>query len=481
MFFTDNTSVNNAYGIYLQGDYQLNDQLKFTAGIRYSKDIMNGREYARVINHYTIESLLEAGFTAGYTPLVGGNAALAGAIVGAAVPDRLDVTSTLGGLDPATGQVGRGVINVDAAHPLGIYRDAVTGNAYRDLHADFGQVTGVLGVDWTPDSDTLIYGKYNRGYKPGGLGCSQVFCTMVSTPFTDKELVDAFEFGFKREWPEWNLSTNAALFYYDYTGYQVSNTIVPDDPDGTGPLPRPAPYAAYVNLPETITTGFELETVWRPIDPLRILFNYGYTNPEIGDSPALVHALDPFALDPAATPLGAAASCTGVGCHGVQGQNLNGNILPFSPKNKIALNGVYTFDFEDGSRIDTSLSYFWQDISFSSIFNRSYTKIPSWDQTDARISWTSPDGNITLIGWIKNVFDEIVYDNRGSGLRESASTSTVAPTSDASQTRYVAPTECFTTPANSPGFAAAPNQSCYTTGETLRPPQTFGAELQIRF
>jgi iron complex outermembrane receptor protein len=487
MFRTNNQGLNNAYGAFAQTDWQLNDQWKLTAGIRWSQDLSNTREYARVINHYTLAGLF------GLLPFG---------------ISRMDVTGTLGGADPSTysaanpcGSAGKGVINTNenatnggigglgcAAQGTnandksryGIYYDAY-GNSYRDIVASWEEVTGVLGVDWTPDDDTLIYGKYNRGYKPGGLGCAATFCTQVATPYTDKELVDAFEIGFKRDWKDWNLTTNAVLFYYDYSGYQVSNTIVPDDPDGAGPLPRPPAYASYVNLPNTKTTGFELETTWYPTDNFRLLFNYGYTNPEIGDTPALVHALDPFALDPAATPEGAAASCAGVGCHGVQGQNLNGNILPFSPKNKAALNGVYTWDFEDGSKVDASLSYFWQDIAFSSIFNRSYTKIPSWDQTDGRVSWTSSDGNFTLIGFVRNIFDEIQYDSRGAGLRETASTSTVTPVSNATATRYTAPTECFTTTANQPGFGLAPNQSCYQIGETLRPPRTWGVELQVRF
>jgi iron complex outermembrane receptor protein len=345
---------------------------------------------------------------------------------------------------------------------FGIYLDPTTGNRYRDLRAEFQEVTGVLGFDWTPDDDTLVYGKYNRGYKPGGLGCADVFCVLVTTPFTDKELVDAFELGYKKEWSEWDITTNATLFYYDYKGYQVSNTIVPDDPGGGGV--RPLPYTAYVNLPQTATTGFELETMWYPTDNLRFIFNYGYTDPKIGDSPALVHSLDPYAKDPAAQPLGAPAT----GSNPVQGQNLNGNLLPFSPKNKIALNGTYTWDFEDGSTLDASLSYFWQDISFSSIFNRSYTKIPSWDQTDGRLSWTSADGNFTLIGFVRNMFDEIVYDGRGAGLREGTN-------------RVIAPTECYSTPRTTPAAGSAPQDSCYTVGETLRPPRTIGAELQIRF
>jgi iron complex outermembrane recepter protein len=494
MFHTNNQALNNAYGAFVQGDYEINDQFKLTAGIRFSTDILDGREYARFVSHYNIESALEGGFLQAYTllPAYGGlrtalgtNAAaiIAGALPGA-VPTRLDVTRTLGGPDPSTvtaanpcGFAGQGVVNtnVTAANSVlatnpgcadksryGIRYDATTGNAYRDLHAEFEEVTGVLGFDWTPDDDTLIYGKYNRGYKPGGLGCADVFCTMVSTPFTDQELVDAFELGYKKVWSEWDITTNATFFYYDYQGYQVSNTIVPDDPGGGAP--RPAPYSAYVNLPQTTTTGFELETMWYPTDNLRFIFNYGYTNPEIGDSPALVHSLDPFARDPAAQPLGAPAA----GANPVQGQNLNGNILPFSPKNKIALNGTYTWDFEDGSTLDASLSYFWQDISFSNIFNRSYTKIPSWDQTDGRLSWTSADGNFTLIGFVRNMFDEIVYDNRAAGLREGTN-------------RVISPTECYSTPRTTAAAGSAPQDSCYTVGETLRPPRTIGAELQIRF
>ncbi len=522
MYHTNNTAVNNAYGAFMQADYQLNDQWKLTAGIRFSKDIMDGREYARAINHYILEGLLEGGFLGPYTaalqapPPAGlglsapAAQATASAILQGAVPTRLDATRTLGGADPATrsasnpcGFAGRGVVNTNVTvansqaaqcadgnsvdrSRYGIYYDSVTGNAYRDLYATFEEMTGVLGVDWTPDDDTLIYGKYNRGYKPGGLGCAAVNCSLVVTPYTDKETVDAFELGYKKTWTDWDITTNATVFYYDYKGYQVSNTIVPDDP-GAGGV-RPAPYAAYVNLPQVNLSGFELETMWYPTDNLRFILNYGYTNPEIGDTAPLVHNLDPLALDPSARAAGTVALCglaaganpadpinanpltrqCAAGTVSQQGQNLSGNILPYSPKNKIALNGVYTFDFEDGSKLDASLSYFWQDISFTSIFNRSYTKVPSWDQTDARLSWTNADGNLTLIGYIKNVFDEIGYDSRSASGREGVN-------------RSVAAQQCFSSPSTSAGFGAAPAQSCYTVGESYRPPRTVGAELQLRF
>ena len=508
-FHTNNQGLNNAYGAFIQSDWQINDQFKLTAGIRWSKDVMSGREYARLITLYATEAALEAGL-APFAGLVGGIPTL-----NALVQPRIDVTRTLGGADPTTqnaanpcGFAGQGVINTNPTTAngvagvcggpgdrsrYGIYFDPITGNAFRDLAASWNEVTGVVGLDWTPDDDTLIYGKYNRGYKPGGLGCAATFCLMVPTPYTDKELVDAFELGFKRDWRELDLITNAVLFFYDYQGYQVSNTIVPEDPDDAGPLPRPPAYAAYVNLPSTETVGFELETIWNPTDNLRLIFNYGWTNPEIKESPSLIDANDPFAFDPDASPQGtpvplsaaqiaacpvarggtnATAPLNTPNCTRQQGQSLAGNILPFSPKNKIALNGTYTWDLEDGSTLDLSASYFWQDIAYSSVFNRWLSKIPSWDQVDARLSWTSSEGDMTLIGFVRNLLDEDVYDSRGGGLRQG-------------NQRDIRPGECGTTAANTVSHAVNPlgtlAQDCYGVTSTFRPPMTWGAELQLRF
>jgi len=437
---------------------------------------MNGADQIRYISHYAVD--------------LGG-------------PARVDLTSAatniFGGPDPNTvtvanpcGNAGKGIVNakptpansvpntgpfaivfncggINDRSRYGIYVDPTTGIATRQLGAEFEEVTGVLGVDWTPDKDTLIYGKYNRGYKPGGLGCSDVNCNLTVTPFTDKELLDAFELGFKREWRDWNLTTNATLFYYDYQGYQVPNTIVPEPVGGI----RPPAYVAYVNLPEVNTTGFELETTWYPTDNLRFLVNYGYTNPEIKESPPLIDDLDPWGRDPDARPVGVRLP------DGTTGQSLAGNILPFSPKNKIAVIGTYTWDFEDGSTLDASLSYFWQDIAYTSVFNRWATKTPAWDQTDGRVSWTSPNGTFTLIGFVRNMFEELQYDGR-DGSRRIAGSALGVPGN-----RDVRPELCGASAASTITFNLDPTgylpNDCMTITDTYRPPRTFGAELQFRF
>jgi len=491
VFFTDNEAVNNAYGAFFQTDYKITDQFKVTAGLRYSGDYSRGREFARIVNHYVVEDALESAFIPGYTPLVG--AATAAALVPGFVPPRIDVTRALGGADPSTvtaanpcGFAGKGILNtnVTAANGaantngtcastdksrFGIYYDSVTGNGYRDMAASWHAINGVLGLDWTPDTDTLVYAKYNRGYKPGGFGAADVFGILSPTPYTDKETVDAVELGIKREWRDWNLTTDVVAYYNDYKGYQTTNLIIPPAVSGTSI--QPSSYTAYLNIPKTEITGLEIETTWRPIDNLRILFNYGYNNPEIKNAPALIHALDPYALDPAAKPSGPAAAFAAPNTRGQQTQDITGNVLPFSPKNKIALNGVYTMDFEDGSKLDWSTSYFWQDIAFSSIFNRSYTKIPAWNQVDARLSWTSADRHFTIIGFGKNIFDNTAYDSRGAGLLQAAN----------GTGREVAPTQCASTAATVSPAGGKNAQSCYYISESLRPPRTYGIEFQFHY
>ena len=307
----------------------------------------------------------------------------------------------------------------------------------------------MLGVDWTPDDDTLIYGKYNRGYKPGGLGCAATFCTQVATPFTDKELVDAFELGFKREWPE----------------------LEPDHER----------HGVLLRLPRL--SGLEHDRSGRPG---RCWSRCRVRAVCVVRQPAAVPRRLASSLRRSGTRRTTCASCSTTATRTRKSatrrlwftrsirlrldagrptawrtRSLRRCWLPRRPGSEpewqhpalqpeeqdLRSTGPTPGTWKTARQIDTSLSYFWQDVAYSSIFNRGYTEIPAWDQTDGRVTWTSADGNISLIGFVRNMFDQIVYDSRGAGLVETASTSTVTPATPTTPTRYVAPTECITTAA----------------------------------
>ncbi len=427
---TSNVGLNQAYGAFMQGDYQFNDQWKLTAGIRYSEDRAKTTEFGRLM----CPNFCAPGLNVDLTRAIWSG-----------------VTT-----DPSTGLPvpTPGVQFTTPTNPAGTYIDPVSGHQVRLMKDVWDEITGTLGLDYTPDADTLIYGKWTRGFKPGGFGAASVGTNFNPRPRVDEEILDSYELGFKRTWypNDTYLTTNVVLFYYDYEGYQVPNTVVPP----VGPA-----FSAFVNLPKVESLGLEIENVWEATDNLSFILNYAYLDPEIKESPALVNSIDPFQNDAEAQPLAGG------------GETLAGYILPNTPKNKAAFNARYRFDLEGGGTITPSVSYFWQDIAYTSIFNRFYNKVPSWDQVDARLTYRSADGTWTLIGFVRNVFDERQFDSATAGLRRGNNQNVVTQA-------------CGTSPATTvdhsgANFLGSLAQNCYTTNVTLRPPRTFGAELQFRF
>src|SRR5207244_5124014 len=65
-------------------------------------------------------------------------------------------------------------------------------------------------------------------------------------------------------------------------------------------------------------------------------------------------------------------------------QDISGNPLPNSPKNKIALNATYDIRMDAGT-LTPSVSYIWRGAQFGTLFNRPWDRAPSWSQVDGRV------------------------------------------------------------------------------------------------
>ena len=66
-----------------------------------------------------------------------------------------------------------------------------------------------------------------------------------------------------------------------------------------------------------------------------------------------------------------------------------------------------------------SLSYYWRDKFTTTIFNDPLTFTPDFAQTDARLIWNDGEGYFTVIGWVRNAFDEEGYDAATAFRRRS--------------------------------------------------------------
>ena len=362
--YFSNTSLFNAYGLYGQGDYTLNDQLKLTLGLRYSKDIKESKEEA---------------FLACYILCTANGLPAYSNITSAQYAGVFSATQAANGYTAAIDSRGFGV---------------------RQLKGDWEAVTGTAGVEYRPMEDTLVFGKYSRGYKAGGFNN----LGFALNPYTDPEFVDSYEAGWKQTWADWGLTTNAALFLYKYTDAQAPLGVVTTNPTTL----QQTTSTQFVNLPEVETTGFELEANWNPIDPLNIGLTYAFLNAEITQSDTYLDPSRDARCHTLAAPTVSAACSATVTIQNdpTARRSVEGNTLSQTPKNKVAINASYRFEMEDGSYFLPTVSYSWRDKFYDSFFNNANELSPSYSNVDARLNWKSADDLLGLTLWVRNLTDE---------------------------------------------------------------------------
>lgn len=372
----------DSYAIFGQVDYSLSDIWSLTVGLRYSRDEKTGLETYRLVNFDP--SAIVPGCPGGCGPFT----------------RAFDLTAAV------TGAVAPGGMG--------------TGTVERTVSGDWGLLSGRIELGWKPDESTLAYLSYSRGGKSGGFNLG----SWSPNPMVDEETINAFELGLKRDFGR-TLRLNGAVFYYDYRNPQV-------------PLPTfngAVVTTNFVNIDKATSFGAELEATWAPTDNLVFLLSYAYLDARIQESCCFVDESDPLALDAGAQPSGPAVL-------GRRPQRLDGNPLPSSPRNKLAINGRYTWSFEAG-QLTASASYVWRDETGYSVFATNRFRAEAFDQVDARVTWVDAKDRFTVIAFVRNAFDEEGYDGVASSNGTGAT-----------------------------GFGRI---------LSLTPPRTSGVELQVRF
>jgi iron complex outermembrane receptor protein len=397
----DGVITYNDYAAFAHFSYKFNEQWDIAGSLRYTADHKAGYETQRLI--------------AFCTPTC------------AALPFGFDITAI-----KSTGAI-------PGAGPQSILPN---GDVFRTLAASWGAVTGDVTIDWTPNPSTLTYFRYARGYKSGGYeagsfeGAPASGGSPAAAADTSPEFVDSFELGLKKTIGS-AFTANAALFYYNFKNDQQPLTVIENTAAG------PISVGQIFNLTAARTYGFELEGVWRPVDPLAISLEYSYLNSHVTNmnGVCVVNSSDPFATLPSANVSGCAATAAS------HPENLVGAELPEAPPNKVALNATYVWKLEPGN-LTVSASYIWKDKTYGSIFNDPLNLAPAYYTLNFRATYDDAQGRYTLIAFANNVTNTLGYDN-------------------VTETRVAG------------GTAGVPPVLVQGTGLTA--PFTFGVEVQVRF
>lgn len=224
-FRSRNVARTRSLGVFGEGYWQLSDTLKLTTGLRHTWD-------RKTTTPYPTQLLLAPDYRAG------------------------------------------GYVN--SGYP-----------ADEDIVQKWGETTGRVVLDWTPDigftDHTLIYASYSRGYKAGGTNSPLIGGDRDFLSFNDvdprfrPEFVNAFELGTKNTLAGGRVQLSASAFYYDYKDYQVSQI---------------ADRATLNENFDATLYGLDLEAAWQATERLRFNANLGYLKTRIANGEQSIDVLD---------------------------------------------------------------------------------------------------------------------------------------------------------------------------------------------
>ena len=206
------------HGIYAQSSYSITDQFKLTGGVRYTSD-QQANDTTRITYRFPVQAPFTGGPTASCTdPLAG----------------------------PGCSQF---------------------------LQEKSSKPTWMIDFDYKPAEDMLLYAKYARGYRAGGVYANAPSDHRMFSP----EQVDNYEVGLKTAFrgPVPGIF-NIAGFYNDFTHQQLQIGFNPYVDPLTGARAPVSPTAAIINAGKSRIYGTEIEAEVKPAEGLKLDINYTY-------------------------------------------------------------------------------------------------------------------------------------------------------------------------------------------------------------
>lgn len=220
-------------------------------------------------------------------------------------------------------------------------------------------LTPMVGLNFKPTEDSLLYAKYTKGYKSGAFDLG-IFKGGVGDFSFDSEKLNSFEVGFKGSLLDGRATVGLSGFYMDYTSLQLEISIPATEEYPVGVRSRGDAAA--------IIKGIEVETVLRPLDGLTLEAGTAYINSQYKDE---------------------------VSVYG-------GNGLPNSPKWTSYANATFEFDINDSSSVYIRGEWTNRTAWFKGPENHSHQKSPGFSLLNASAGIELESGWAVSI-WGKNL------------------------------------------------------------------------------
>jgi iron complex outermembrane receptor protein len=258
-----------------------------------------------------------------------------------------------------------------------------TPKTQHNVKDDWSKVTWRLQADWDMDDTTHVYGYVATGFRSGGFNLGAATASDVAT--VAPEELTAYEIGYKKVMLDNRVHLSAAAYYYDYTDLQVMTTLTEGGFTTVG----------FKNAAAASVTGAELEINAMATSDTQVTMSYSLTNAEYDE----YNSIDSTACAILANGLATAPEC--------QSQDLSGNKLNLAPDSKFSLAVKHYFDIGEKGELSATVAYSYVGEQFDRAFNyAAWDKVESYDRTDARVTWVSPQDSWNVELWVKNASDD---------------------------------------------------------------------------
>jgi iron complex outermembrane receptor protein len=264
---------------------------------------------------------------------------------------------------------------------------------HKTINNDSSRPTWLLDVDYKPTDDAMLYAKYARGYRQGGISF-----TSPGLETWAPEKVDSYEIGSKTSFHGWIQGYfNLAAFYNNFTNQQLFGALIANPNSGQ------IGGVAVINAGKSHLEGIEVDSAIAPIQSLQIDLAYTWLKTK-------VVALTPPALG-INSPYLAIIPTASVG-----------DSLPYSPKNKVSLTGTYLLPIpESVGNVSVGATFVHTDSSIADGSVPADTGVlPATNLLNLNASWKNLLGHpIDLSLFATNVTNQLYSVGTGSGYVSS--------------------------------------------------------------
>ena len=215
----------------------------------------------------------------------------------------------------------------------------------QDITAKSAKPTWLLGVDFKPMDDMLLYGKWSRGYRQAGVAS---FAADQLQAYK-AEKVDTYEVGAKLSWrgamPGY---FNVSGFYNDFRDQQIQLGVQ------CVPTSACAQTTVIMNVGKSRLSGFEAEFGVKPFSGFQLSASWSHLKTRIIEINGFTDAAK------AAASINALVTGLGLPFNDIR-PPLPGSVLPNSIPDKVVANGSFTLPLpESVGKITLGASWVWQ-------------------------------------------------------------------------------------------------------------------------